>query len=78
MVPSQDVEDALKMHKMGIRMWMNLWDDKANTWMSRANLIASFNMTDQQLDVIGRRLMQWDPRDWWNLRIKDPPQPKAL
>ena len=22
--------------------------------------------------------MQWDPRDWWNLRIKDRPQLKAV
>ena len=63
---------------MGIKMWKNLWDDDANTWMSRANLTASFNLSDQQLDVIDRRLMQWDPGDWWNLRIKDPPQLKAL
>ena len=46
--------------------------------MSRAKLIASFNLSDRQLDVIGRRLMQWDPQDWWYMRIKDLPQPKAL
>ena len=59
-------------------MRKNIWNDNANTWMSRANVIASFNLSDWQLDVIGRRLMQWDPRDWWNLRIKDPPQLKAI
>ena len=75
---SLDLEDALTMHKMGIKMWEHLWDDDSNTWMSRANLIASYNLSDRQLDVIGRRLMHWDPGEWWNLRIKDPLQLKAL
>ena len=63
---------------MGIKQLENLWDDNTNTWMSRANLIASFNLSDRHLDVIGRGLMQWDLGDWWNMRIKDPPQLKAL
>ena len=71
-VQPQDLEDALIMHKLGIKIWKNLWDDNANTWMSRANLIASYNLFDWQLEVIGKRLMQWDPGDWWHLRIKDP------
>ena len=45
-VQHQDLEDVLKMHKMGIKKWKNLWDDDTNTWMSRANLIASFNLSD--------------------------------
>ena len=77
-VQGQDKEKALKMHKRGIKLWENIRDDDAKTWFSRANLMAIFNLSDQQLDVIGRRLMQWDPGDWWQMSIKASPKLEAL
>ena len=43
-VQSLDLEDALKMHKMGIKLWEHLWDDDSNTFLSRANLTDTFNL----------------------------------
>ena len=46
--------------------------------MSRANLIAQYNLSNRQLDIIGKRLMQWNPNNWWLMTIKEPPKSKAL
>ena len=77
-VEGQDMEEALKMHKMGIKLWENIWDNDASTWCLRANLIPNFNFLDRQLDVIFRRLMNWDPRDWWLMSIKALPKLDAF
>ncbi|MCO5581007.1 hypothetical protein L7F22_034883 [Adiantum nelumboides] len=73
-----DMEEAIKMHKMGIKLWENIWDDESNSWFSRANLIAEFNLSNSQLDVIGRRIMRWDPGEWWLMSLKTSPKIAAL
>ncbi|MCO5572277.1 hypothetical protein L7F22_026030 [Adiantum nelumboides] len=73
-----DMEEAIKMHKMGIKLWENIWDDESNSWFSRANLIAEFNLSNRQLDVIGRRIMRWDPGEWWLMSLKTSPKIAAL
>ena len=55
------MDAALKMQKRNIKSWDSLWDKAKNTWYARADLIALYNLTDKQLDVIGTRLVLWNP-----------------
>ena len=72
------MDDALRMHKRNIKLWGSFWDNAKNSWYSIADLIALYNLTDQQLDVIGRRLMQWNPDEWWTMSVNDSPKMEAL
>ena len=45
-----------------------------NTWYARGDLIALYILIDQQLDVIERRLMLWNPIEWWMMFINDSPK----
>lgn len=35
-VDFQDEKEALRLHKLGIKTWGNLWDGEVKTWISRA------------------------------------------
>ena len=48
--------EALKLHKMHIRAWGDPWDNKSNAWLSRSDLIAKYNLSNAQLNIIGQRL----------------------
>lgn len=54
-VDLQVEEEALKLHRLGIKTWGNLWDGEERTWISRASLIAKQNLSELQLDIIGKR-----------------------
>ena len=58
-VESMELGKALQMQKRNIKTWGNIWDFGANTWFSRAPLIAKFNLTYSQSELIGKRLIQW-------------------
>lgn len=69
---THDIEERLKLHNMGIKIWANIWDRENNTLLSRADLIARYNLIDPQLDIVGRRLMLWHREDWWLMTVEDP------
>ena len=75
---AQEEEEALKLHKKGVRMWDDLWDKVNNTWKNRADLIAEYNLPNSQLDLIGERLRQWNRSELWVTTISSPPNVKAF
>lgn len=77
-VDIQDVEEALKLHKLGIKTWGNLRDWEKKTWLSRDDLITRHNLSNSQLDIIVKRLMLWHREDQWLMTIEDPPKLKAF
>ena len=77
-VDLQDVEEAMKLHSVGIRTWGKFWDQDKKTQLSRADLITRHNLSDTQLDIIGKMLMLWNQEVWWLMTIEDPPKLKAF
>ena len=59
-------------------MWNDLWDKDNNTWKSRADLIAEYNLPNSQLDLIGQRLLQWNRSDLWLTSITSIPNVNAF
>ena len=73
-----NIDAALRMHKRNIQSWDSLEDKAKNIWYSREDLIALHKLTNQQLDIIGRRLMLWNPTKWWTMSVNDSPKLEAL
>ena len=77
-VENFDMDVAFRIQKRIIKPWDNLWDNAKNFWYLRAELIALYNLRDEQLDVIGRRLQHWNPRELWMMSVNNSPKLEAL
>ena len=66
-------EEVLKLHRKGVKEWKDIWDKERQYWKLRATLITEFNVTNQQINLIGRRADQWDRGDMWLMTITQKP-----
>ena len=62
-------EEALQLHRMGLKEWKDIWDKENHYWKSRAMLIADFYVTNQQINLLGQRVDLWDRGDLWLMAI---------
>ena len=46
-------EEALQLHRKGLKEWKDIWDKENHYWKLRATLIANFNVTNQQINLLG-------------------------
>ena len=71
-------EEALQLHKKGLKEWKDIWDKENHYWKSRATLIADFNVSNQQINLLGRRVDLWNRGDLWLMAISQKPQLEAF
>ena len=58
---------------MGLKSWQYIWDIDIQYWKSRATLIAKYNLSNHQLNLIGQRIDQWGRGDMWLMTITQKP-----
>ena len=44
-------------------MWKEIWSQEQGCWKLRLELIAEFNLSNMQLDLIGEKISQWHRGD---------------
>ena len=77
-IEQEQEEEALKLHKKGVKEWKDIWDKEYQIWKSKPMLITNFNVSNQQINLIGQRFDQWDRGDLWLMPITQKPQIEAF
>ena len=74
-IEEHEESKALQLHKKRFRCWFDLWKHTNDGWKSRADLIANFNLSNRQLNIITTwRIGTWHKGDLWLLTCHQYPK----
>ena len=76
--PKQPIEEHkeakyLKVHRIFFKSWFELWDQVDEGWKSRADLVANFNLSNNQLNITTKKIGIWNRGDLWLLTFHQYP-----
>ena len=77
-VCSEDYEKAKKLNNKGIKIWGDLWDIQAHTWLDIHQLSEKFRVDMEDIRILKDRIQILDKGDWWKAGIREKLNPKGI